>query len=101
MASFIITGNCDDACAKLKNTLRASDAGFNATLEAAFQTKANPVAKPVTKPVAAPPARQPVAAPADPRAGFGSGSSLSLTRNRDDSGSMRSRLRGSLRTTQR
>lgn len=111
MATFIITGDCDDVCAKLKNTLRASDAGFDATLEAAFKTKTQPAARPVAKaidkpaakPMSAPPmpARQPVAPAADARGGFGSGSPLSLTRNRDDSGNMRSRLRSSLRSTPR
>lgn len=94
MPSYIITGNCDDACAKLKTTLRASDAGFDARLQATFKTKAKPAAQPVMPQRA--PARS--AAPArEAREGFGSGSSVSLTRRADDGSNMRSRLRGSLR----
>jgi len=103
VASFIITGNCDDVCARLKNTLRASDAGFDARLQATFKTNAKQPAKPVSpppaKPVSPPPARQRAAAApaADARSGFGSGASLSLTRRSDDAGNMRSRLRSSRR----
>ena len=111
MASFIITGNCDDVCARLKNTLRASDAGFDARLQATFKTNAKqpaklvspppakPVSPPPAKPVSPPPARQRAAAApaADARSGFGSGASLSLTRRSDDAGNMRSRLRSSRR----
>ena len=94
MASYIITGNCDDACDKLKNTLRASDAGFDANLQAAFKTKAKPAAKTV---MAQPAPVRPGAPVVDPRAGFGSGGSLSLARRNDDGGNMRSRLHNTRR----
>lgn len=89
MPNYIITGNCDDACVKLKNTLKASDAGFDARLQATFKTTAKPAAKPAPVRTSAP--------AADPRAGFGSGASLSLTRRNEDGGNMRSRLHTSRR----
>ena len=114
MAGYIITGNIDEACAKLKNTLQASDARFNAGLKAAFKTSERPVAKPISPPPSMAPrpseaprqasaaGPQPLrAADAEARAGFGSGASLSLTRRTDGGGNMRSRLRNSLRSTER
>ena len=85
MASYIIRGNCDEVCAKLKNTLEEQDAGFKANLNAMFK----PGRPPARKPMPAPSASSALAvAP--------SGASLSLTRKSDD-GNMRSHLRGSPR----
>jgi len=101
--SYIITGNCDDACDKLKNTLRASDAGFDARLQATFKTTPKPAAKTMMPQPQAQPKPQAfsarTAAPAsDGRAGFGSGASLSLTRRNDDGSTMRSRLQSTRRS---
>ena len=111
MSSFIIKGDCDDALAKLKSTLKAQDAKFDANLQSQFKLPAAPPRKPVAaaqpappqKPVAAVPpmlARKPVAAApmGKPASATGSltGSMLS-SRNTDDS--VRGRLRTSLRST--
>lgn len=109
MPSFIIKGDCDDALAKLKSTLKAQDAKFEATLQSQFKSPAapprpvKPAPAPPQKPVAAVPpmlARKPVAAaPAAKPTSTGSttGPLLSSSRNTDDS--VRGRLRTSLRTT--
>ena len=104
MPSYIIKGDCDDACAKLKTTLKAQDAKFDANLQAQFKSPAAPARKPVA---AAPPApaRQPgpayVAPAGKPTSATGSltGSMLSSNRNSDDS--LRGRLRTSLRSPSR
>ena len=95
MAAYIITGNCDEACNKLKNTLEVQDAGFKANLKTMFKP-ARPAPKPA--PVAAPPA-----APARPSAGLtqtSSGASIRLTRKSDEP-NMRTRLSSTLRSTSR
>ena len=107
LPSYIITGNCDDALAKLNATLKAQDAKFEANLQSQFkstmtQRKPAVVAPPASAPM---PPRQPgstFAAPAGkPASATGSltGSLLSSSRNADDS--VRGRLRTSLRTTPR
>jgi hypothetical protein len=40
LTTFKITGDCDEVCAKLKTTLEANDAGFNANLNAMFNPPA-------------------------------------------------------------
>lgn len=107
MPSYIITGNCDDVLAKLKTTLKAHDAKFDANLQSQFKSTMTP-RKPaaVAAPAPAPtPPRQPgpaFAAPAGkpaPATGSTTGTMLSSSRNADDS--VRGRLRTSLRTTSR
>ena len=67
MPSFIIKGDCDDALAKLKSTLKAQDAKFEATLQSQFNLPAAPP-RPV-KPAPSPmPQRKPGAAYAAPAA---------------------------------
>lgn len=111
MSNFIIKGDIDDACAKLKSALKAQDAKFEASLQSQFKSPAAPPRKPVAaaqpvppqKPVAAVPpmlARKPMAAaptgkPAS-STGATTGSMLSSSRNTDDS--LRGRLRTSLRS---
>jgi len=114
VASYIIKGDCDDVLAKLKTTLKAQDAKFEATLQSQFNVPAAPPRKPVAavqptppqKPVAAVPpmlARKPMAAaPAGHSSsptGSTTGSLLSSKRDSDDS--VRGRLRTSLRSTSR
>ena len=112
MPSFIIKGDCDDALAKLKSTLKAQDAKFEASLQSQFNVPAAPPRQ--VKPAPAPPQQKPGAAPvltrqafaassapaAKPASSTGSttGSMLSSSRNSDDS--VRGRLRTSLRSTQ-
>jgi hypothetical protein len=105
---YIIKGDCDDACAKLKTTLKAQDAKFEATLQSQFKSPAKPPRpfQPAPMPQQKPapmPSRNPGAAfvaPAGKPAsstGAATGSMLSSSRNTDDS--VRGRLRTSLRST--
>lgn len=102
LANYIITGECDDVCAKLKTTLKAQDAKFDANLEAQFKSPATPPRQFKPAPTSMPP-RKPVAAVAAPTGkptsstGSLTGSMLSTNRNSDDS--LRGRMRTSLRTT--
>jgi hypothetical protein len=113
VSSFIIKGDCDDVLAKLKTTLKAQDAKFDANLQSQFKAPATPPRQ--FKPAPAPlpprqfkpaplPPRQPgaaVAAPAGKPAsstGSATGSLLSSSRNADDS--VRGRLHTSQRSTQ-
>jgi hypothetical protein len=106
LASYIITGECDDALAKLQTTLKAQDAKFEATLQSQFKSTAMPPRqfKPAPTPAAAPAlTRKTLAAFAASTAkpvatGSTTGSMLSSRRNDDDS--VRGRLRTSLRSTQ-
>jgi hypothetical protein len=76
LTAFIITGDCDEASAKLKAALEASDARFNANLEALFKSP--------------PP-------PAAPAAGPHASAGWALATNRDNADSLHGRLRTSLR----
>ncbi len=103
MPSYIIKGECDDACAKLKTTLKAQDAKFEATLQSQFKSTQPPPRK--FQPAPAPmPQRQTGAAHVAPAGhaasvtGSTTGSMLSSKRGDDDS--VRGRLRTSLRSTQ-
>ena len=82
----IIKGDCDDAIAKLRDTLRANDAAFDAKLAAMFKSAPKSTAKiEEAKPQATKPAPQ-----------ASKKEWTSLTRRPDDGGSggsMRSRLR--------
>ena len=113
MPSFIIKGDCDDALAKLKSTLKAQDAKFEATLQSQFNlpaapprpVKPAPAPAPQQKPGTAPmPQHKPGAAYVAPMGnsasatGSTTGSMLSSKRDADDS--VRGRLRTSLRSNQ-
>jgi hypothetical protein len=109
--SYIISGDCDDALAKLKSTLKAQDAKFEANLQSQFKSPAapprpfkpapapTPPQKPGTAPVLTRKALAAFSAPAAKPTSTGSttGSMLSSSRNTDDS--VRGRLRTSLRST--
>jgi hypothetical protein len=98
--SYIIKGDCDDACAKLKTTLKAQDAKFEAALQSQFKSPAKP---PRPLQPAPAPMHKPGAASVAPMGnsssstGSTTGSMLSSSRNTDDS--VRGRLRTSLRST--
>ena len=81
MAAYTIKGNCEEVCAKLKNTLAKQEAGFRASLDSMFNLDAQP----------APEASADAGTTAP-------GGSTQLTRKDDDT-LLRSRLRGSLRIT--
>ena len=113
MPSYIIKGDCDDALAKLKTTLKAQDAKFEATLQSQFKSPAAPPRpfKPAPAPAPTPPqkagaapalTRKSLAAFSAPAAkptstGSTTGSMLSSKRDADDL--VRGRLRTSLRST--
>jgi hypothetical protein len=82
----IIKGDCDEAIVKLRDTLRAHDAKFDAQVAAIFKPAAKPAAKraAASKPAAAAPAGK-----AKGSAGWGS-----ATSRKPSGGSMRSHLRG-------
>ena len=85
MSNFVIKGKCDDVIAKLKTTLAANDAQFNAKLNAIFQPAPAPKSPP--KRAAKPPEK--------PAAGSSANEwGKATSRKRPDGGSMRSRLRG-------
>jgi hypothetical protein len=120
--TYDIIGECDDVCGRLKTVLEAKSASFQANLAAALKIVPPPARKPL--PVAPVPARasteprkvileppvakrtSPLARKAMPtppavplRVSSTSKSPASLTRSRDDASTMRSHLRGSLRST--
>ena len=109
VASFIIKGDCDDALAKLKSTLKAQDAKFEATLQSQFksavapprQVQPAPVSqqKPGTAPVLTRKALAASSAPAAKPTSTGSTSGSMLSSKRSDDDSVRGRLRTSLRST--
>ena len=88
LKGFIITGDCDEASAKLKATLDANDARFKASLDAMFK--------------APPPPHAPGTAGTAGQAssGWSQGTSRSRGANREDD-SLRGRMRTSLRSTSR
>lgn len=91
LAAFIITGNSDDASAKLKATLEASDTRFNADLEALFKSKSKSPPPPPSTP----------RTPAAPAAGghASAGWTLDTNRNRSSNPNNAGSLRGRPRVT--
>ena len=102
--SYIIKGECDDALAKLKTTLKAQDAKFDANLQSQFKSTMTPRKPAAVAPPAPMPPHKPGAAYAAPMGnsatatGSMTGAMLSSKRDADDS--VRGRLRSSLRSTQ-
>lgn len=84
MTAFNITGNFDEVRAKLKATLDANDARFNANLKALFKP---------------PPSRKPAAPAAESHTSTGWALSTKHASNRDAAGSLNGRLRTSPRVT--
>ena len=104
MPSYIIKGDCDDACAKLKTTLKAQDAKFEATLQSQFKSPAKPP-RPFQPAPAPMPPRQPgpafAALAGKPASATGSTTGSMLSSNRNSGDSVRGRLRTSLRSPSR
>ena len=94
---FVIRGECDDALATLKSTLKAQGATFDAVLQSQFKSPAAPPRQ--AKPAPAP--QKPAAAyVATGHATTGSMTASMLSR-RDADDSVRGRLRTALRSSQR
>lgn len=87
------TGNCDDVCAQLKASFEARDAQFNASVQAMLNGQAPSLAP------AAPAAKPPAAAKPHASAGWALERSSTRGSSRNETASLRDRLRTSLRVT--